>query len=144
LGVHFTKKIDGSIEAGPNAVLAWSREGYTRWKFNPVDTGEILTYPAFWSMVNRYWKTGLMETIRSIWKPTMVKALQRLIPEVRSTDLKYGGSGVRAQALDRAGNLVDDFRIIAHESSVHVLNAPSPAATSAFSIGEHIIGHLKL
>ncbi|MFC1550210.1 L-2-hydroxyglutarate oxidase [Candidatus Neomarinimicrobiota bacterium] len=144
LGVHFTKKIDGSVEAGPNAVLAWAREGYSRWKINPYDLGEVFTYPAFWSMARQYWKSGLMEMARSSWKPMMVRALQRLVPKIRSSDLKLGGSGVRAQALDSNGKLLDDFRIVAQNNSVHVLNAPSPAATSAFAIAEHIESYLVL
>ncbi len=144
LGVHFTKKIDGCIEAGPNAVLAWAREGYSRWKINPYDLGEVIAYPAFWTMAKHYWKTGIKEMARSTWKPLMVKALQRLVPSLRSSDLKRGGSGVRAQALDSSGRLLDDFRIVAQNNSVHVLNAPSPAATSAFAIAEHIESYLAL
>ncbi len=138
LGVHFTRHIDGSVEAGPNAVLAWAREGYTRTTVNAKDTLETLTYPGFAKLVGKYWKTGLQEMIRSHSKRLFAKALQKLVPEVTPEDLAPGGAGVRAQALNRDGRLLDDFVILAEPGQVHVLNAPSPAATSSLAIGEEV------
>ncbi|MEJ5347170.1 MAG: L-2-hydroxyglutarate oxidase [Desulfosoma sp.] len=138
LGVHFTRRIDGSVEAGPNAVLAWAREGYTRTIVNVKDTLETLTYPGFGKLVRKYWKTGLQEMIRSQSKTLFAKALQKLVPEVTPKDLAPGGAGVRAQALSRDGGLLDDFVILAEPGQVHVLNAPSPAATSSLAIGEEV------
>lgn len=139
LGVHFTRRIDGSIEAGPNAVLAFAREGYKKSNINLKDLSEILTYPAFWKMGKHYWKFGSVEMIRSLFKKRFVKALQKLIPDISIDDVKKGGSGVRAQALSVNGKLLDDFKIISNDKIIHVLNAPSPAATSAFAIAKHIV-----
>lgn len=138
LGVHFTRGIDGEVEAGPNAVLALAREGYRKTDINLKDLFDTLIYPGFWKLVGSYWKTGTAEQIRSLIKPLFVKALQRIIPEINSSDLQTGGAGIRAQALLRNGKLVDDFFIVESENSIHVLNAPSPAATASLAIGEHI------
>jgi L-2-hydroxyglutarate oxidase len=138
LGVHFTRRIGGEVEAGPNAVLALKREGY-RWR--DVSTRDLLAtfgYPGFWRLARRYWKMGIGEMYRSLSKPAFVKALQALLPEITSADLAPGGAGVRAQALDATGALVDDFRIVAGSRMIHVLNAPSPAATASLSIGRGI------
>ena len=138
LDVHFTRRYSGEVEAGPNAVLALARAGY-RWRDVSLrDAGEVLTNPGFWRLARRYWRTGLGEMYRSLSRRASLKALQRLVPELRQEDLKTGGSGVRAQALDRQGNLLDDFRISQGEGSIHVLNAPSPAATASLAIGAHI------
>jgi len=139
LGVHFTRKIDGNVEAGPNAVLAFAREGYTKIDINCKDLFDIFGYPAFWKLGKRYWKIGTAEMLRSYLKVLFVKALKRIIPEIESRDLISGGSGVRAQALSKDGKLVDDFHIIRNNNITHVLNAPSPAATSAFAIAEQLV-----
>ena len=138
LGVHFTRMILGGVEAGPNAVLAFKREGYTRTSFNLRDTFDTLTYPGFWKLAFKYWRTGIGEIHRSISKAAFVRALQKLLPDIRAEDLEDGGAGVRAQALLPDGALVDDFKIIREGSAVHVLNAPSPAATASLSIGDQI------
>jgi (S)-2-hydroxyglutarate dehydrogenase len=138
LGVHFTRTIHGAIEVGPNAVLALKREGY-RWRdFSLLDTLELAAYPGFWRMVGKYWKNGIRESYRSLNRRALVKALQRLVPEVNSRDLLPASAGVRAQALDHAGTLIDDFRIVEAERMIHVLNAPSPAATASIHIGRTI------
>jgi L-2-hydroxyglutarate oxidase LhgO len=139
LGVHFTRTTRGSTEAGPNAVLATHREGYRKRDFSLGDLAETLSWPGFWRMAQRDWRTGLMEVHRSFQKSVFVRDLQRLIPDVRSEDLVPGGSGVRAQAVDATGKLLDDFRIERTARSVHVLNAPSPGATSSLVIGCHIV-----
>jgi L-2-hydroxyglutarate oxidase len=138
LGVHFTRMIDGTVEAGPNAVLAWRREGYRRSDISLRDLAETLSFIGFWKLAARFWRVGIEEHGRSFSKRLFVKSLQRLMPEIRSSDLVRGGSGVRAQAVDAQGRLVDDFRILTEARMVHVLNAPSPAATASLSIGEHI------
>ncbi|MEX0926408.1 MAG: L-2-hydroxyglutarate oxidase [Dehalococcoidia bacterium] len=138
LGVHFTKNMKGYTEAGPNAVLATAREGYRKRDFRPGDFVGTMTYPGFWGMALRDWKTGFMEINRSLRKGVFVKDLQKMIPEIKKEDLAAGGSGVRAQAVDRHGKLLDDFRIDQTENAVHVLNAPSPGATSSLVIGAYI------
>ncbi|MFC2165825.1 L-2-hydroxyglutarate oxidase [Acidobacteriota bacterium] len=138
LGVHFTRMIQGGVEAGPNAVLAFKREGYKKFSVSLKDSFETFTYGGFLKLIGPYWKTGFGEMYRSFSKKAFVRALQRLIPELESQDVHPGGSGVRAQALEPSGALVDDFRIVEAERMVHVLNAPSPAATAAISIGEKI------
>ncbi len=138
LGVHFTRMINGGIEAGPNAVLAYAREGYKKSDINLGEFMETLAWPGFQKVAKKYWKTGLGEFWRSYSKSAFTRALQELIPEIEQEDLVPGGSGVRAQACDRTGGLLDDFNIQRTENSIHVLNAPSPAATSSLSIGEHI------
>ena len=138
LGVHFTRRIDGSVEAGPNAVLATAREGYRRRDFSFQETWELLTNPGVWKIGRNYWKTGMGEYTRSLFKPLFVKALQYLVPAIQGSDLVTGGSGVRAQAMDETGKLLDDFCIVQSERFIHVLNAPSPAATASFAIGSTI------
>ena len=138
LGVHYTKRINGEVEAGPNAVLAWAREGYRKTKVNPPEAFRHLTYPGFWRMALRTWRVGLAEMHRSVMKSVFVKDLRKLIPEIRSQDLVPGGAGVRAQAVSRQGALLDDFSIQETQGAIHVLNAPSPGATSSLSIGSHI------
>jgi (S)-2-hydroxyglutarate dehydrogenase len=138
LDVHFTRKIRGGVEAGPNAVLAFAREGYRWGDVNLRDLLDTLGYPGFWRMALRYWKKGLGEMWRSLNKAAFVRSAQRLLPELRDDDLQTGGAGVRAQALDVDGRLVDDFRIERRPGQIHVLNAPSPAATASLAIGRHI------
>ncbi len=138
LGVHFTRNIYGNVEAGPNAVLALAREGYRKTNMNGKDMMDTMTYPGFWKLVMNYWKTGAEEQIRSFIKPLFVKSLQRMIPDIQSKDLISGGAGVRAQALTPNGKLVDDFHVIESAKSIHVLNAPSPAATASLAIGQNI------
>ena len=138
LGVHYTRNIHGHVEAGPNAVLALKREGYRKRDVNLPELWETLTYPGFWKMSMRYWRMGLGELHRSYSKKVFVHDLQRLIPEIRDTDLAPGGAGVRAQAVSRTGALLDDFSIIRGREAVHVLNAPSPGATSSLAIGDYI------
>ena len=140
LGVHFTRNIQGGVEAGPNAVLALAREGYRKSDFNFADTIGTLSYPGFWSVAMKFWKTGLGEIHRSFSKRVFLHDLQRLLPEVQGDDLVPGGSGVRAQAVDRRGRLLDDFHIQESDGAIHVLNAPSPGATSSLAIGEYIVG----
>jgi len=138
LGVHFTRMINGGREAGPNAVLSFKREGYHKTSFSVRDTLQFTFYRGFWIMAAKFWKMGFGEFYRSFSKKAFVGALQRLIPEISYHDVKTGGAGVRAQALEPNGALVDDFRIVEAEHMVHVLNAPSPAATACISIGESI------
>jgi L-2-hydroxyglutarate oxidase len=138
LGVHFTRMMKGGVEAGPNAVLAFSREGYRKSDINLREFGEILAWPGFQKVVAKYWKTGLGEMYRSFSKSAFTKALQKLIPEIQETDLVPGGAGVRAQACNRTGGLVDDFLIFEEKQVINVCNAPSPAATSSLSIGESV------
>jgi L-2-hydroxyglutarate oxidase len=139
LGVHFTKTIHGGVEAGPNAVLALAREGYRKSSFSAHESLWSFGYGGFWTMARRYWKTGLQEMYRSFSKKAFTTALQRLVPEIREADLLPGGAGVRAQALDASGKLIDDFRIVEGKNSIHVLNAPSPGATSSLMISAYII-----
>ena len=134
--------IDDSVECGPNAVLAFAREGYRKRDINLKDLYESLTYPGFLRMAAKHWKTGLGEMYRSVSKSAFVKALQRLVPEISADDLIRAPAGVRAQALQRDGNLLDDFCIEQTERMIHVLNAPSPAATSSLNIGNKIVDHL--
>ncbi|MBN1551385.1 L-2-hydroxyglutarate oxidase [bacterium] len=138
LGVHFTRMIDNSVEAGPNAVLAFQREGYTKTDVNLRDVWDYLSFKGFWRMSLRHWRMGTGEFYRSFSKRAFVKALQRLIPAIHMDDVEPAGAGVRAQALDPSGKLLDDFRIIEAPSMIHVLNAPSPAATASISIGTTI------
>ena len=138
LGVHFTRMIGGGVEAGPNAVLAYAREGYKKTDVNLKDLFETVTWSGFHVVAAKYWRTGLGEFYRSYSKAAFTKALQRLLPEITQNDLVVGGAGVRAQACDRSGGLLDDFSIVRTKNQIHVLNAPSPAATSSLSIGETI------
>ncbi len=140
LGVHFTRMIGGGIEAGPNAVLAFRREGYSRWDFHTKEFTETLAFPGFRKIARKYWRDGLAEMKRSYFKQAFVSALQRLVPEIRSEDLEPGRSGVRAMACDRNGNMLDDFAIYASPGIVNVCNAPSPAATASLAVGETVAG----
>jgi L-2-hydroxyglutarate oxidase LhgO len=140
LGVHFTRRIQGNVDAGPNAVLAFQREGY-RWRdFDFGETMEVLLDAGFRAMARQHWKNGLGEFRRSLWKREFVRSCQRLVLEVRMEDMTPGGSGVRAQAVGADGALVDDFRFVARERFLHVLNVPSPAATASLPIGREILG----
>jgi L-2-hydroxyglutarate oxidase len=138
LGVHFTKLIGGGVEAGPNAVLAFKREGYKKTDFDLKDTIETLTWGGFQKVALKYWKTGMGEFYRSFSKTAFTKALQRLVPEIQQDDLEEGGAGIRAQACDRTGGLIDDFLILEDRFIINVGNAPSPAATSSLSIGQSV------
>ena len=138
LGVHFTRMVAGGVEAGPNAVLAFRREGYRKTDFDAREAWDTLSYPGFWRLARKYWRTGAGEFHRSFSKAAFVHALQRLLPELRMDDLHPSGAGVRAQAIDPLGALVDDFSIQTIGGVVHVLNAPSPAATASLPIGRHI------
>lgn len=144
LGVHFTRMIDGGVEAGPNAVLAFKRTGYKRSDFNIKDFLEVMTYPGFWILASKYWYTGFGEFYRSYSKKAFVSALQKLLPELNEEDVREAGAGVRAQALSSNGKLVDDFKIEQTKNMIHVLNAPSPAATASLAIGETIAGMAKV
>jgi L-2-hydroxyglutarate oxidase LhgO len=140
LGVHFTKLITGDYEAGPNAVLAFAREGY---KFHNVQAKDLISmfgFSGFWSMARRYWRTQVYELYRSISRKAFLHALQKLVPELKDEDLLPGGSGVRAQIVTAEGSLVDDFLIVEAPNAISVLNAPSPAATASIAIGRHIAG----
>lgn len=138
LGVHFTRMIDGGVECGPNAVFALGREAYKKTDFNLRDLSESLAWPGFRVVAKKYWRTGLGEYQRSLSKKAFVKALQKLIPEIRAEHLEPGGAGIRAQACDRDGNLLDDFDIRKNGNIIHVCNAPSPAATASLAIGKTI------
>ena len=138
LGVHFTRSVEGMVEAGPNAVLGLAREGYKKTDFVLKDVVEELTYPALWRLAKTNWRTGVGEIHRSLSKKAFVRGLQKLVPEVREGDVVPIAAGVRAQALTKEGKLVDDFLISEGENSIHVLNAPSPAATASIPIGEEI------
>ncbi len=138
LGVHFTRRIGGGVEAGPNAVLALAREGYERTSFDPRDAFDVARWPGFWRMARRHWRAGLHEQVRSLSRDAFARACAALVPEVTAADLAPGGAGVRAQAVRRDGALVDDFAFAEGPHMVHVLNAPSPAATASLAIGEHV------
>nr|HIL75058.1 L-2-hydroxyglutarate oxidase [Rhodospirillales bacterium] len=143
LGVHFTRMIGGGIECGPNAVFAFGREAYKKTDFNLRDLSESLAWPGFRIVATKYFRTGLGEYHRSLSKQAFVKALQKLIPEVQAQHLEPGGAGVRAQACDRQGNLLDDFNIRKDGNIIHVCNAPSPAATASLVIGKTISDHVR-
>lgn len=140
LGVHFTRMAKGGVEAGPNAVLAFKREGYKKSQINLAELAETLAWPGFQKVAAKYWRTGMGEMYRSFSKAAFTKALQKLIPEIQESDLVDGGAGVRAQACDRDGGLVDDFLILEEKNVINVCNAPSPAATSSLAIGETVSG----
>ncbi|HLS20527.1 MAG TPA: L-2-hydroxyglutarate oxidase [Bacillota bacterium] len=142
LGVHFTRMINGDIEAGPNAVLSFKREGYKKTDINFKDLAEVLSYPGFLKIASKYMKVGISEMVRSFSKRKFVESLQQLIPAVQRDDLVVAPAGVRAQALNRDGELVDDFQIIQGKRSLHVCNAPSPAATASIEIGKEIVSRL--
>ncbi|MGC1645048.1 MAG: L-2-hydroxyglutarate oxidase [Candidatus Sulfotelmatobacter sp.] len=139
LGVHFTRRITGRVDAGPNAVFALAREGYRHTDINLRDLASVATFPGFWRMAGKHWRNALDEWHRSLSKPAFVRALQRLLPEVGEKDLVPGGSGVRAQALKPDGSLVDDFQFVPSGKILHVLNVPSPAATASLTIGKTIV-----
>jgi L-2-hydroxyglutarate oxidase len=138
LGVHFTRMIDGSVHAGPNAVLSFKREGYKKTDFDIRDFAEVMTYSGFWRLAAKHASEGIQEIIRSFSKAAFVRSLQKLIPEVQASDLVPTHAGVRAQALMNDGKLVDDFLIVESKNAIHVCNAPSPAATSSIEIGKAI------
>jgi L-2-hydroxyglutarate oxidase len=142
LGVHFTRMIEGGVECGPNAVLAFAREGYRKTDFNLADMAETLSYPGFLKLAARYWKTGLGEMWRSASKAAFVKALQRLVPEIRAEHLEAAPAGIRAQAVAPDGSMVDDFLIQEADRVINVNNAPSPAATASLNIGKAIVERL--
>jgi L-2-hydroxyglutarate oxidase len=138
LGVHFTRMARGGVEAGPNAVLALAREGYRHTQINPGDVWKTVSFKGFWAMAGKYWQTGFGELYRSLNKSAFVRALRKLLPEIRESDLVPGGAGVRAQAVSASGALVDDFVIRQSRNAIHVLNAPSPGATASLAIGQGI------
>ena len=139
LGVHFTRRVSGKVDAGPNAVLAFRREGYHRSDISLGDLASSLAFAGFWRMAARHWRSGCAEFRRSFSKRAFVHALQQLLPEIREEDLVPDGSGVRAQAIQPDGSLVDDFQIVPSEKMLHVLNVPSPAATASLMIGKTIV-----
>lgn len=138
LGVHLSRRVDGRVEAGPNAVLALKREGYRKSDADLRDIAEMALYPGFWRMASRHWRTGLMECWRSLSAGAFLRSVQRLVPCLQPGDLLPAGAGVRAQALDLRGGLLDDFHIVQAEGALHVCSAPSPAATASLAIGERI------
>ena len=139
LGVHFTRRVNGSVEAGPNALLAFRREGYTGTAPDMAEAIETLRFPGFWKMARKYWRMGMAEQYRSWVKSAFAKALQKMVPELQESDLAPGGSGVRAQAVDAKGNLLDDFYFVHSGRMIHVCNVPSPAATASLEIGREIV-----
>jgi L-2-hydroxyglutarate oxidase LhgO len=138
LGVHFTRRLGGGVEAGPNAVLALAREGYTRTSFDPYDTLDLARWPGFWRLAARHWHAAAREQWRSLSRVAFARACAALVPEIQPEDLVAGGAGVRAQAISRDGTLVDDFAFAEGERMVHLMNAPSPAATASLAVGEEI------
>lgn len=138
LGVHYTRAVDGTVEAGPNAVLAMARHGYTWDVVSPDDIASLAAFPGFWRMAARHWRTGVMEVARSLSRERFLASMRVLIPEVKNTDIVPGRAGIRAQAVARDGSLIDDFRIVQQDGMIHVLNAPSPAATASIAIGRYI------
>ncbi|MED4206898.1 L-2-hydroxyglutarate oxidase [Neobacillus mesonae] len=144
LGVHFTRMISGEVDAGPNAVLSFKREGYKKTDFNAKDLAEVLTYKGFWKLASKFMKEGMEEYVRSFSKKQFTKSLQELIPEIQEDDLIPAPAGVRAQALKYDGNMVDDFHIIMGKQSIHVCNAPSPAATASIEIGKEVVRRIPV
>ncbi|MGY3314495.1 L-2-hydroxyglutarate oxidase [Peribacillus simplex] len=142
LGVHFTRMISGEVDAGPNAVLSFKREGYKKTDFNAKDLTEVLSYKGFWKLASKFMKEGMDEYVRSFSKKQFTKSLQELIPEIQEDDLIPAPSGVRAQALQDDGNMVDDFHIIMGKRTIHVCNAPSPAATASIEIGKEVVNRI--
>jgi (S)-2-hydroxyglutarate dehydrogenase len=139
LGVHFTRHVNGGVEAGPNALLAFRREGYSRSSPDMSEAIEMLSYPGFWKMARKYWQMGMAEQYRAWIKSAFTRALQQMVPELTEDDLVPGGSGVRAQAVDRNGNLLDDFHFVQSRRMIHVCNVPSPAATASLEIGREVV-----
>ncbi len=142
LGVHFTRMIGGGVECGPNAVLAFAREGYSLGKINISDLAETLTFPGLWRFLRRYPSMAFTELAQSLSRERFCRSLQKLVPEIRSSDLGTGGAGVRAQAMNPQGDLLQDFHLIARPNALHVLNAPSPGATASLAIGGYIAGKI--
>ena len=142
LGVHLTKMHDGKVEAGPNAVFSFKKEGYSRTSFSFSDTMRALSFRGLWILFLGYWKIGLSEYLRAFSKKRFLKSLQRLVPNLKMEDITIGKSGVRAQALDTKGNLIDDFLIKKTKNSLHVINAPSPAATASLAIADEVINRI--
>ncbi|MBZ5749943.1 MULTISPECIES: L-2-hydroxyglutarate oxidase [Metabacillus] len=142
LGVHFTRMISGEVDAGPNAVLSFKREGYKKTDFNAKDLAEALSYSGLWKMAGKFMKEGMDEYVRSFSKKQFTKSLQELIPEIQSDDLIPAPAGVRAQAIKNDGNMVDDFHIIMGKRTIHVCNAPSPAATASIEIGKEVVNRI--
>ena len=142
LGVHFTRLIKGGVEAGPNAVLAFKREGYKKTDFSAADLFDALSFGGLWKFLGRHKRICWEEIKRSFSKELFCQSLQRLVPEIRAEDLETGGAGVRAQAMSPDGTLVQDFSFVRGRKALHVLNAPSPAATAALTIGEEIASQL--
>jgi (S)-2-hydroxyglutarate dehydrogenase len=143
LGVHFTRTVHGEVEAGPNAVLALAREGYDHRTVRLDELGRTLAFPGFWRLAARFWRLGAYEYWRSFRTPAFVASLQKLVPSITVADVRRGGAGVRAQAVGRDGKLLDDFATVETERSLHVLNAPSPAATASLAIGDHLAERVK-
>ena len=144
LGIHFTRLIHGGVEAGPNAVLAFAREGYTKWQINPVDLADALLFKGLWNFMRQHRAMAWEQIVYSFSKRRFCQALQRLVPELQVTDLEQGGAGVRSQAMDPAGTLVQDFMFIERPNALHVLNAPSPAATACLAIADEIVTRVPL
>lgn len=143
LGVHFTRMIQGGVECGPNAVFTFKREGYKRTSFSLKDTFEALSYKGTWKLFRRHWKKGIEEYQRAFSKIRFVKTLRQMMPDLKMEDIQYCRAGVRAQAIDGNGHLVDDFKIVEKDLAIHVLNAPSPAATACLSIADEIVSRVK-
>ena len=142
LGVHFTRMLKGGVECGPNAVLAFAREGYRASNLNVRDLAEVAVYPGLWRFLRRYPQMAVSELLRSFSQERFCRSLQRLVPDVRTRDLIRGTAGVRAQAMNSAGDLLQDFHLVKREKALHVLNAPSPAATASLAIAEHIVSEI--
>jgi L-2-hydroxyglutarate oxidase len=140
LGIHFTRRVEGQVWLGPNAVLAFAREGYTLGTVRPAEFLGTLGYAGFWHMARKYWRVGAFEMYRSASKAAFVRSLQKLVPDIAASDLERGGAGVRAQAVAPDGSLIDDFKISVTAGAVHVVNAPSPGATASLAIGRHVAG----
>ncbi|MFP5376474.1 MAG: L-2-hydroxyglutarate oxidase [Acidimicrobiia bacterium] len=140
LGAHFTRRIDGDVWAGPNAVLALAREGYRRTDVRPADVADMVGFPGFWRLSSRYWRVGLTELWRDVVKAAFVRELRRYVPTIEAAHLRWGPSGVRAQAVAASGAMVDDFSIVESPTALHVRNAPSPGATASLAIGDHLAG----
>ncbi|HVM01528.1 MAG TPA: hypothetical protein VM263_02575, partial [Acidimicrobiales bacterium] len=135
---HFTRRIDGDVWAGPNAVLALDREGYRRSDLSPADVADVLSFPGFWRLSRRYWRVGALEMWRDLVKGAFVRELRRYVPAIEPSHLRWGPSGVRAQAVSASGVMVDDFSIVESPAALHVRNAPSPGATASLAIGAHL------
>jgi (S)-2-hydroxyglutarate dehydrogenase len=142
LGVHYTRLIGGGIEAGPNAVLALAREGYTKWKINPIDLADAFFFKGLWNFMNQHRAMVWEEVKRSFSKQLFCRSLQRLVPAIQVSDLETGGAGVRAQAIDPSGVLVQDFAFVERPNALHVINAPSPAATASLAIADEIVARI--